>query len=107
MSMSINWTAVRDEATAHLQALLRIDTQNPPGNEIEAARYLADVVRREGFEAEIVESQPGRGNFVTRLRAENPTGRPILLMGHTDVVSVEPDKWEHPAFSGDLADGEI
>ncbi len=103
----IDWDAVRDEATRHLQALLRLETVNPPGNEILAAEYLADTVRAEGFEPVVVESEPGRGNFVTRLRAPEPKAPPLMLMGHTDVVSVEADKWTHGPFSGDIDGGEI
>ena len=62
----IDWNAAGAEVTAHLQALIRIDTTNPPGHETEAARYLAAVLEGEGFEAEITESAPGRGNVTTR-----------------------------------------
>ena len=105
--MTIDWTAVEDEATRHLQALLRFDTTNPPGNETAAADYIAAAARAEGIEAEVVESAPGRGNAVARLRAANPTARPFLLMGHVDVVSVERDKWAHDPFGGEIVDGEI
>ena len=104
--MAVNWDEVREEVTGHLQALLRLDTVNPPGNETHAAEYLAGVARREGLEPVVVESQPGRGNFVARLRGSG-AGRPVLLMGHTDVVSVEPERWTHGPFSGDLADGYV
>src|SRR5690606_23141314 len=57
-----------------------------------------------GIESEFMESAPGRVSVVARLKAENPTGRPVLLMGHIDVVTVEPDKWERDPFSGDLVD---
>ena len=83
--MTINWDAVRDELTAHLQALLRIDTVNPPGNETVAAEYLAGVAREAGIPYEIAARTPARGNFVARL-AGNGAGRPVLLLGHVDVV---------------------
>ena len=99
----INWEAVRAEVTRHLQALIRIDTTNPPGNESEAARYLEGVLRREGFEPLFVESAPGRGNVLARLAGGD--GPPLMLLGHTDVVAAEPEHWTHPPFSGALADG--
>jgi acetylornithine deacetylase/succinyl-diaminopimelate desuccinylase-like protein len=104
--MAIDWDAVQGEVTGHLQALLRIETVNPPGNEIEAARYLAGVAQEAGIPFEIAEGQPGRGNFVARLTG-NGSGRPVILLGHTDVVSVEREKWTHDPFGGDLADGYV
>ena len=100
-----DWSAVRDEATRHLQALIRFDTTNPPGNETPAAAYIVETLRAEGITAEVVESAPGRGNAVARLQSANPTAPPILLMGHTDVVSVERDKWTRDPFGGDLVEG--
>lgn len=101
----IDWTSVKAEVANHLQLLLRIDTTNPPGNETEAARYVSRVLEGEGFETEITESQPGRGNVTTRLRGGDQP--PLLLLGHLDVVACEPDLWTHPPFGGELHDGFI
>ena len=46
----IDWQGVRDEATAILQDYIRINTTNPPGNEMEAARYLQGILSKEGIE---------------------------------------------------------
>lgn len=99
----IDWKAVRAEVTGHLQALIRLDTTNPPGNESKAARYLEGVLRREGFDPIFVESAPGRGNVLARLAGGDEP--PLMLLGHTDVVAAEPEHWTHPPFSGALADG--
>lgn len=104
--MAVNWEAVREEVTGHLQALLRINTVNPPGNETEAANYLAGVAREADIPCEIVEGTPGRGNFVARL-AGGGAGRPVALLGHTDVVSVEAEHWTRDPFGGEVADGTI
>ncbi len=101
----IDWQAVRDEVTGHLQALIRIDTTNPPGNETEAARYIEGVLAREGLPSIVVESAPGRGNVLATL--EGSDGEPLMLLGHTDVVAVEPVHWTHPPFSGALVDGYV
>ena len=101
----IDWEATQREVTGYLQDLIRIDTTNPPGNEIEAARFLGGVLQREGFEPRITESAPGRGNVTARLRGG--TQPPLLLLGHTDVVAAEPDKWSHPPFGGELRDGYV
>ncbi len=100
----IDWNAVRDEVTGYLQDLIRLDTTNPPGNEILAAKYLAGVLRREGFDPRVTESKPGRGNVTARLSAG---GEPLVLLGHTDVVAVEPDRWRHPPFGGQVRDGYV
>jgi acetylornithine deacetylase/succinyl-diaminopimelate desuccinylase-like protein len=101
---AMKWDAIADEAVRHLQALLRIDTTNPPGNESAAAEYLAGVLRAEGLAPIVLESEPGRGNCIARLRGDG-SHQPLLLYGHTDVVPAEPDHWTHPPFSGDVADG--
>ncbi|MGN6483646.1 MAG: M20/M25/M40 family metallo-hydrolase [Thermomicrobiales bacterium] len=94
------------EAVRHLQALLKLDTTSPPGHERLAADYIAAQLDAEGIPCEIVESAPTRANIVARLKAEAPSAPPLLLMGHTDVVSVERDKWERDPFGGELdADG--
>jgi acetylornithine deacetylase/succinyl-diaminopimelate desuccinylase-like protein len=100
--------ALRESAIHHLQALLRLNTMSPPGNEKIAADHIAGILRDAGIDdVQVLESAPNRANVVARLRSENPSGRPILLMGHTDVVTVEPEKWERDPFGGDLVDGWI
>ena len=105
MDESIDWGLVGDEVSGYLQDLIRIDTTNPPGNEGLAARYIADVLEREGYTTTLSESAPGRGNVTTRL-AGGPQD-PLLLLGHTDVVAADAPHWTHPPFSGELVDGFI
>lgn len=93
-----------DEAVLHLQNLLRIDTTNPPGNETAAAEYLARVLRQEGYEPQVLESTPGRGNVVARYHGTGEL-QPLLIYGHIDVVTAEPSRWSRGPFSGDVADG--
>ena len=100
----MNWDLITVESTTLLQDLLRFDTTNPPGNETPCAEYIAAILKREGFEPTVLESAPGRGNVVARLRGDGSLA-PLLLMGHIDVVPAEADKWQHPPFSGDLSDG--
>ena len=98
----IDWGGVEREVTGYLQGLIRIDTTNPPGNEIEAVRYLAGVLEAEGLAPRITESAPGRGNLTARLQGGREPA--LLLLGHTDVVACEPEKWKVPPFSGELKD---
>lgn len=100
----MNWSAVRDEAVGYLGDLIRINTTNPPGNEISACQYLAQVLAREDIAATILEAAPGRGNLVARLRGSG-RGAPLLLMAHLDVVPVEPARWKYDPFGGEIHDG--
>jgi acetylornithine deacetylase/succinyl-diaminopimelate desuccinylase-like protein len=101
---SIDWQAAGEEALEHFRALLRLDTRNPPGNEIRAAEYIRDVLEREGIAYEIVGPSPDRATIVARLKGDG-SAQPLLLMSHTDVVAVEPDKWTHDPFAAEIADG--
>src|SRR5436190_901552 len=93
-----DWKAVEDETTQHYQALLRLDTRNPPGNEHIAAEYLKGVLDREGIPTVIVGRDPNRPNVIARLKGSGRK-KPLLIMGHTDVVTVDPAKWKFPPFS--------
>src|SRR6185503_3219681 len=93
-----------DEAQRICQALLRIDTTNPPGNERPAAELVADELARAGLDPRLLERTPGRTNVVARLRGDG-TRAPLLLTAHLDVVEADPSTWRRPPFSGDLADG--
>lgn len=101
-----DWTKVEDETMHHFQALLRIDTSDPPGNEAPAVEYLKTVLEGAGIETKIFALDPKRPNLVARLRGSGKK-RPVLIMGHTDVVSVDPAKWTHPPFSATREGGYV
>jgi acetylornithine deacetylase/succinyl-diaminopimelate desuccinylase-like protein len=104
---ALDWASVTAEATRIFKDLLRIDTTNPPGNEIDAARYIAEILDREGIEYKIVEREPTRANLVARLRGSGKGGGPLLLNGHLDVVPADRERWEHDPFGGVEAGGAI
>ena len=104
MPTSLDWPAITAEAIRHLQDLLRIDTTNPPGNELVAAEYLAGVLRSEGYDPLVLEAAPQRGNLIARLKGDGSLP-PLLLYTHLDVVPAEPEHWTHPPFAGEVADG--
>jgi acetylornithine deacetylase/succinyl-diaminopimelate desuccinylase-like protein len=89
--------AIEAETMTHFQALLRLDTSNPPGNEVLAVEYLKGVLEKEGIPAQVFASDPKRPNLVARIKGSGKK-RPLLVMGHTDVVTVDPKKWSHPPF---------
>ena len=92
-------------AAARLQAYLRLDTTNPPGNEGIAAAWLARELAGAGIAVERYVSGAGRVNLVARLRANaTPTGGAIALLHHMDVVRAG-EGWSVAPFGGEVRDG--
>ncbi|MBW2039863.1 MAG: M20/M25/M40 family metallo-hydrolase [Deltaproteobacteria bacterium] len=102
----IAWQGVRDEAVEVLSAYIKINTTNPPGNEMEAARYLEGILSKEGINTTIYEPITQRANLMAVLPGEG-TEAPMILLNHMDVVPVEEDKWELDPFGGIVKDGYI
>ncbi len=100
-------SAILREATAQLQALIRINTVNPPGNELATARYLDSIFKANGIESQVFESAPGRGAVVARIRsgAGAAAKTPVILMGHMDVVGVVREQWTAEPFTAEVRDG--
>jgi len=96
----IDWNAVEKEAVELLSRYIQINTINPPGNELEGARFLKEVLEKNGFAADLYESDKGRGNVFTRFMGDSGAIPEIMLLHHIDVVPVEEDKWQHPPLSG-------
>ncbi|MBM3769579.1 MAG: M20/M25/M40 family metallo-hydrolase, partial [Acidobacteria bacterium] len=92
-----DWKAIEAETIRHFQALIRFDTSDPPGREQEAADYVKQVLEAEGIATKTFTVAKGRPNIVARLKGSGKK-RPILVIGHTDVVAVDAKKWKHPAF---------
>ncbi len=101
-----DWAKIEAETLSHFQAILRIDSSDPPGNEAPVVEYLKAVLDREGIETKIFALDPKRPNLVARLRG-NGKKRPVLIMGHTDVVNVDPAKWKHPPYSATREGGYV
>ena len=99
----MDWNALLKH---HLQELVRIDTTNPPGGEIVAAKYLAGVLHEAGIDYEIVEPLPGRGSVVARLQGDGSL-RPLMLLGHLDVVTANAADWKYHPFSGEESEESI
>ncbi len=93
-----DWNKVNEEALRHYQALVRIDTTDPPGNESRAVEYLRKVLEAEGIPVTVVAKDPARANLIARLKG-NGSKRPVVIMGHTDTVGVDPSKWTFAPFS--------
>ena len=122
-----------DLAVTWMQEYLRIDTTNPPGNEMRAVTFYKKILDAEGIENRVFEYAPGRGDLWARIpRTEsvpsdgdhNPQqtrdmghslslsqslgdSRPLILLNHTDVVTSDASHWRVPPFSGEIRDGYI
>lgn len=106
---SIDWNATRDETVRMMQEYFRINTTNPPGNELQTALSLKSVLDKEGIESQILDTVSlgaGRANFYARLKG-NGTKKAIALVHHMDVVPATPSYWTQDPFGGAVAGGYI
>jgi len=94
------------ETTTFLKDLIRIDTQDPPGNESKVALYIAAIFKREGIPYEILEPVPGRASIVARLKG-NGAKRPVLILAHEDVVPVDRAHWTVDPFEAEVKSGTL
>ena len=100
----MNWDHLLDEATPRLQEYLRVNTVNPPGNEIEGVKFFKNLFDVETVPSQIFEPSSGRGNLLAMLKG-NGKKRPLLLLNHMDVVPVEKERWSVDPFAGVIQDG--
>jgi acetylornithine deacetylase/succinyl-diaminopimelate desuccinylase-like protein len=108
-SDAINFDSLRQETAVRLSEYLRINTSNPPGNELATARWLKEVLAREGIEGQIldtIELGSGRANFYARLKGTGG-GKAIALVHHMDVVPADPKFWKEDPFGGAVKDGAV
>jgi acetylornithine deacetylase/succinyl-diaminopimelate desuccinylase-like protein len=105
----IDFEKLRDEAVRLLVEYLRLNTTNPPGNELASARWLKDFLDREGIEGQILDTAelgPGRANFYARLKGDG-SKRAIALVHHMDVVPASSEHWSVDPFGGTVKDGYV
>lgn len=106
---AIDYAALRDETAQRLSEYIRINTSNPPGNELATARWLRDVLAKEGIQGSILDTTelgPGRANFYARLPGSGG-GKGIALVHHMDVVTATPKDWTVDPFAGLVKDGHV
>lgn len=103
---TINWPAYQDMAVDLMQQYLRINTSNPPGNEIQTARFFKAIFDKYGIQNEIFEYKPARANIIARLKGDG-SKRPIILLSHMDVVTVDASAWRADPFAAKIIDGSI
>ena len=108
-AQAIDWTAAGEEATRILQAYVRLDTSNPPGDTRKTAEFLADIFTREGIAVTRYESEPGKAIVLARLKATvSPAqGKPIVLLHHMDVVPADRSQWKIDPFAATIQGREM
>jgi acetylornithine deacetylase/succinyl-diaminopimelate desuccinylase-like protein len=103
----IDYDKLTQEATDFLSKYIRINTSNPPGNELETAKFLKEKFLSEGIPANTWEPEPGRGIVAARLRGIGEKKKALILQVHMDVVPANVSEWKIPPFSGEVKDGAI
>src|SRR5688572_12106351 len=86
--------------------LIRFDTVNPPGRELECARYLDSILSGAGFRTQLVPLGEDRASLIAR-RGRADRGKPIVFTGHIDVVPLGTRSWTSDPFAGEVRDGRI
>ena len=102
----VDWYKLEPEILARFTELLKIDTSNPPGNETRAANAVKAMLEHEGIACRLFSLDPARANLVARIKGSG-SKRPILIMGHTDVVGVQREKWSVVPFAAINKNGVI
>src|SRR5438128_1182146 len=103
----IDYDKLAQEAANFLAQYVKIDTTNPPGNELPAANLLKEKFLDDGIPATVWQPQPGRGIVAARLHGAGRHNKAIVLLSHMDVVPANPKEWQVPPFSGIVKDGEL
>jgi acetylornithine deacetylase/succinyl-diaminopimelate desuccinylase-like protein len=103
----IDYDKLTQEATDLLSRYIKINTTNPPGNELAAANMLKEVFLANGIAATVWQSRPGRGIVGARLRGKGRHTKALILLSHIDVVPADPKGWDVPPFSGQVKNGVI
>jgi acetylornithine deacetylase/succinyl-diaminopimelate desuccinylase-like protein len=99
------------EVTDLLQQLIRnacVNDGSPAsGGELRNVDLLDSYLAGTGLDMQRFEAAPGRGNLVARMQGSDPSAPALILMGHIDVVPVNPDNWQRDPFAGELVDGVV
>jgi len=96
-----------NEAQGWLSDMIRINTSNPPGNEMAIAKYISAILQKENIPNEVVEIAPGRGIAIAHLQAGPlpDAANALMLVAHQDTVGVDPARWSVDPFGAVVRDG--
>jgi len=101
---AINFTRAGEEGIKILADVIRINTVNPPGDELPAALFYKKLFEEAGLKPEILKPSETRANLIVRLKGKGTAG-PLILLSHLDVVGVEKEKWKYDPFGAAVDDG--
>jgi acetylornithine deacetylase/succinyl-diaminopimelate desuccinylase-like protein len=104
---ALDYSRLAQEAAALLSKYIQIDTTNPPGDELSAAKLLREKFLEDGIPATVWEPQPGRGIIAARLHGGGHHTKAVMLLSHLDVVRANPHEWQIPPFSGRIKNGAV
>src|SRR5919199_1873332 len=103
----VDWNTLSEETVRTLSDYLKVNTTNPPGNEMQGILFLKKILEREGFEVQVLDTAElgaTRGNLYTRLKG-NGSKRAIALVHHIDVGPADQRYWSQDPFAGVIKDG--
>jgi acetylornithine deacetylase/succinyl-diaminopimelate desuccinylase-like protein len=103
---AIAWPPYQDGTVQLMREYLRIDTSNPPGNELAAAEFFHRLFEQAGIPNTVYPYAPGRANIYAVIKGDG-TLRPLVLLNHMDVVQADARSWRLPPFSGEILNGEM
>lgn len=89
-----------------LAKLVSIESCDPPGREIDVARYLEDELSHAGISVEVDEFAPGRANVLARLPGTG-SKPPLVFSAHLDTVPVGTTGWTVEPFGAKIIDGRL
>jgi acetylornithine deacetylase/succinyl-diaminopimelate desuccinylase-like protein len=104
-SAQVSVPALQDQAVAWLQAYIRVDTTNPPGNEAAGVQFFKAIFDAEGIRYDTAESAPGRGNIWARLEGGDQPA--LMILHHMDVVPANKGSWITDPLSGAIREGYV
>jgi acetylornithine deacetylase/succinyl-diaminopimelate desuccinylase-like protein len=94
-AQQIDWPKVNEEAMRNYQSLVQIDSTT---TEVGVAAFVKKTLEAEGIPVTVVAKDAARPNVIARIKG-NGTKKPLLIMGHSDTVKIDPSKWTFPPFS--------
>jgi len=102
---NVDMSALQAEAVRRTREYLRINTVNPPGNEVESMRWFARILKQEGIQFDTATSAPGRGNIWARLPGGSEPA--LVLLHHMDVVPADSKYWDTDPLAAETRDSVI
>lgn len=103
---AVDWKQLEPQMLEVYTSLIKIDTSNPPGGETRVVDYLRPFLDKAGVPYQVLALDPARANLVARIKG-NGSKQPLLILGHTDVVGVQRDKWPVDPFAALRKDGYV